>query len=237
MPKTRLVLAAAVAGLIALAGCSNEEPKPGAQQPEKQTQTGTDPKNENVSKPKSNVTEAQLKTALGKVDLGSADIGHGVKRQNHEADLDAPTNDICGKSWPSNSSRIARDQGYFWKSAKVASLVVSNEAVAYAPGKGSGVLAEIEKAIGSCDKWKHDQGEMTGIHIVEPPSGALPDSFAWQGKDERKGVEYSYLAVYQTNGDLLSAVYIWSKDKNELADVADQVTPKAASMLKDALTK
>jgi hypothetical protein len=113
--------------------------------------------------------------------------------------------------------------------------VVSNEAVAYKPGKGAAALAEIKQAVEGCDGWEHGQGEMTDIAVVEPPVGTLGEAFAWRGEDSRKGgTDYSYLAVYQRSGDLLSAVYVWSTSEDEARDVADEVAPKAAAHLERA---
>jgi outer membrane murein-binding lipoprotein Lpp len=238
VPRFRLVLAVVAAGLVALAGCSsNDKPSTQAQQqpPQQIQETPANVANEKPAAKDEPPTSAQLKNAIGKIILNDGEIGRGVEVQDQDDSLDAPTNDICAKDWASNSTRIARNQDFFWKSAKTAELVVSNEAVAYQPGKGAAAIAEIEKAVGDCDGWKHDQGQIKDVTTVDPPEGALKGSFAWRGVDDRKGEDYSYLAVYQTDGDLLSAIYVWAGSRDEAREIASDLVPKAADRLKAAV--
>ncbi|MGW5364113.1 hypothetical protein [Actinopolymorpha pittospori] len=237
MPRFRLVLAVVAAGLVALAGCSNNKPSEEAQQPQQTQETPANVANQKAAGAvkEEPPTSAQLKNAIGKIILNDGEIGRDVEIQDQDDSLAAPTNDICAKDWASNSTRIARNQDFFWKSAKTAELVVSNEAVAYQPGKGAAAIAEIEKAVGDCDGWKHDQGEIKDVTAVDPPEGALKGSFAWRGVDDRKGEDYSYLAVYQTDGDLLSAIYVWAGSRDEAREVASDLAPKVADRLKAAV--
>jgi hypothetical protein len=239
VPRFRLVLAVVAAGLVALAGCSsNDKPPTQAQQqpPQQIQETPANVANEKPAAKDEPPTSAQLKNAIGKIILNDGEIGRGVEVQDQDDSLDAPTNDICAKDWASNSTRIARNQDFFWKSAdKTTELVVSNEAVAYQPGKGAAALAEMEKALDDCDSWKHPQGEYKDVATVDAPDGALKDSFAWRGVDDRKGKDYSVLAVYQTDGDLLSVVYIWADSRDEANEVAADLVPKVAERLKAAV--
>ncbi|WP_020579846.1 hypothetical protein [Actinopolymorpha alba] len=235
MPRIRLALAFVAAGAIVLAGCSSDEPETTGAQQQTKDDVPAQVANEKPSEDKKKPTPAQLKSAVGKVVLGEGDIGHDVEVQDQDDTLEAATNDICAKDWSGDNSRIARNQDFFWKSARQAKLVVSNEAVAYQPGKGSAAIAELKQAAAECNTWKHDQGTMGKVHIVDPPKGALDGSFAWQGSDDRKGVEYSYVAVYQTKDDLLSALYVWAPSENEARDVAAELAPKAAQRLEKAL--
>lgn len=233
MSKTRVVLAAAIAGLIALTGCSSDEPSKQSQPEKQQSAEQSNEKTEQKAEPEAG-GQGDPKGVVEKAVLDASEVGNGVKVQNTDSKLGSPTNDICGKTWDSDKARVARKQDHMFKEAKVASLVVSNEAVAYEKGKGAEALNELQKAIASCNGWKHDQGEMDDVQIVEPPAGALKDSFAWAGSDNRKGTEYSYLAVYQANGDVISALYIWATDKDDLNKAAKKLVPKAAKKLSDA---
>ncbi|MBE1604877.1 hypothetical protein [Actinopolymorpha pittospori] len=238
MPRFRLVLAVVAAGLVALAGCSNNKPSDEAQQPQQTQETPAKVANQKAAGAVKDEppTSAQLKNAIGKIILNDGEIGRDVEVQDQDDSLQAPTNDICAKDWASNKTRIARNQDFFWKSsAKTAELVVSNEAVAYQPGKGAAALAEIEKALDDCDSWKHPQGEYKDVATVDAPDGALKDSFAWRGVDDRKGKDYSILVVYQTDGDLLSVVYVWADSRDEAQEVASDLAPKVADRLKAAV--
>ncbi|MEQ7127456.1 hypothetical protein ABN034_23305 [Actinopolymorpha sp. B11F2] len=234
MPRTRYVLSVLAVGVLMLAGCSSDE------QGSPETASRSDkPAAKPVGdkpKPERKMTAAELKAAIGVIVLGEGDVGREVEVQDQDDSLDAPTNDICARKSAADGDRLARNQDFFWKSANVAELVVSNEAVAYQPGKGAAAFAEIKKAVGGCDGWEHSQGEMADVEIVDPPTGTLGDAFAWRGQDSRKGgTDYSYLAVYQRRGDLVSAVYVWSTSEDEAREVADEVAPKAAARLERAV--
>ena len=234
MSKIRLVISAVAAfGVVTLSACSNEEEPP----PPIKTTSSQEERQESQKKSRSKeFSEDDLTKAVTKADLGSADVGRDVSRGGHDDTLEQPTNDICGKQGDSDKNRIARIQDHFWVDGQEnASLVVSNEVVAYKPGTGADVLSELESAVASCDKWEHDSGEMTRVHIVEPPSGAAGASFAWQGTDVKNGQDFVYTAVYQTNGDLMSAIYVWAKDGSTMNDVLGDVVPKAADKLESAL--
>ncbi|MBM7784561.1 hypothetical protein [Tenggerimyces flavus] len=229
MPRDRriLALAFAAAALTALAGCgSGDDPKPAAAAQEVKAKPT---KEAPAAKPR--LEPELLKSAVDKSVLRAKDIGHKVEVQDQDDSLDVPTNDICAKEWKSNGFRVARHQDFFWKDAEVAELVVSTEVVAYEPGQAKAALAEIEKAIGDCDGWKHDQGEMDKVAVTAAPDGALAESFAWKGVDERKDGDYNYLATYQVRGDLLSAVYVWADDSSDAKEIAGDLTEKAAERL------
>ncbi len=232
MPRDRriLALAFAAAALTALAGCgSGDDPKPAAAAQEvKAKPTKSAP----AAKPR--LEPEQLKSAVDKSVLRAKDIGHKVEVQDQDDSLDVPTNDICAKEWVTNGFRVARHQDFFWKDAEVAELVVSTEVVAYEPGQAKAALAEIKKAVGDCDGWKHDQGEMDKVKSSDAPKGALADSFAWKGVDERKDGDYNYLATYQVRGDLLSAVYVWAEDSGDAKEISGDLTQKAAVRLSKA---
>ena len=234
MPRTRLLLALVAAGALTLAGCGSDD----VGSPDRSSGRDDSPAkvaNKKPSEDREPLTAQQLKDAVGAVALGESDVGHDVEVQDQDASLDAPTNDLCAKKWAGDRNRIARNQDFFWKQAKVAELVVSNESVAYQPGKGAAALAEIKKAVADCDGWEHGQGKMSDIKVIDPPDGSLDGAFSWQGHDERKGdTDYSYVAVYQGSGDLLSAVYVWAEDEDEAHDLADDLAPKAAEKLERA---
>ena len=215
-------------------GCSSNDGEPPADNSAPRQQNEAQVASEKDSKERK-VTPDQLKAAIGRIILNEGDIGHDTEVQGQDDSLDVPTNDICGKEWPSDRDRLARNQDFFWKDQREPDLVVSNEAVAYKPGKGEDALAEIKKAIEDCDGWKHDEGEIKDIEVVEAPDGALEGSFAWRGTDDRKEDDYSYIAVYQRSGDLLSAIYIWSTDEDQVKEVAEDLTVKAAQRLERAL--
>ncbi|MGW0231721.1 hypothetical protein ACWDWO_25720 [Actinopolymorpha singaporensis] len=242
MPRFRLALALVASCAVALAGCgSSDDDSAGAQHGKppakvaetraaKPTKTST-PTPTPTAEPK---TAEELKGSIGKIVLTDKEIGHDVQIQNQDDSLSTPTNDICGRKWAGDRKRLARNQDFFWKSASSPSLVVSGEAVAYEPGTGSKALAEIERAVADCDGWKHDQGQIRDVTVVDPPSGAVKGAFAWRGVDARDGRTYSYLAVYQAEGDLLSAVYVWADSRSEARDIAGQVVPKIADRLQNA---
>lgn len=222
------------AGAVMVTGCSSNDGEPPADNSAPRQQNEAQVASEDDGKERK-VTPDQLKAAIGRVILNEGDIGHGAEVQDQDDSLDTPTNDVCAKEWPGDGNRLARNQDFFWKDQRVADLVVSNEAVAYKPGKGEAALAEIKKAIEDCDGWKHDQGEIKNIEVVDAPNGALEGSFAWRGTDDRKEKDYSYIAVYQRSGDLLSAIYIWATDKKEAQEIAEDLTVKAAQRLERAL--
>ncbi|GAA2757280.1 hypothetical protein GCM10009872_26400 [Actinopolymorpha rutila] len=229
---------------MALAGCgSSDDDSAGAQGAKAPAKVAADraAKPTKSPTPTSNPTPThepktaeELKGSIGKIVLTGKEIGHGVEIQNQDDSLTTPTNDICGRKWAGDRRRLARNQDFFWKSGSSPSLVVSGEAVAYEPGTGSKALAEIQSAVGDCDGWKHDQGQIRDVTAVDPPSGALKDAFAWRGVDARDGHTYSYLAVYQADGDLLSAVYVWADSRSQAREVAAQVVPKVADRLENA---
>jgi hypothetical protein len=226
-----------VAGLLAfaLAGCgSDDEPQPAAtQRPDANAGRVERTK---PPQPK-RLTSAQLKAAVGRTIIGEEDIGRDVQVQDQDTTLSAPTNDVCAKKWRGDRYRVARNQEFFWKTAEVATLVVSNEAVAYRHGKGASALAELRKAVDGCDGWEHSQGEMAEIEEIDPPDGAVDGAFAWQGTDLRSGgTDYSYVAVYQVKSDVLTAVYVWSTSASHAQEIAGELTRKAASRLESAVT-
>ncbi len=242
MPRFRLALALVASCALAVAGCgSGDDDSAGAQQakaPAKvaENKTATPAKTPTPTptptpEPK---TAEEIKGSVGKIVLTDKEIGHQVAIQNQDDSLTTPTNDICGRKWAGDKKRLARNQDFFWKSGTSPSLVVSGEAVAYEPGTGPKALAEIRHAVADCDGWKHDQGQIRDVTEVDPPSGALKGAFAWRGVDSRDGETYSYLAVYQADGDLLSAVYVWADSRSQARDVAGQVVPKVADRLENA---
>lgn len=235
MPIPRAGLAWVLAGLLTLAltGCGSDEPPAADQRPDKKPAGAAAPKE---PKPK-RLTSAQLEAAVGRAVLGEDDIGHNVRVQDSDGTLDAPTNDVCAKEWRGDRYRVARNQDFFWKNAEVAPLVVSNEAVAYKPGKASSALAEVEKAVAGCDGWEHQQGEMGEVEEIDPPEGSVDGAFAWRGKDNRTGgTDYAYVAVYQVKGDVLTAIYVWASSADEAQYVAADLAPKAASRLEKAIS-
>ncbi|HZC26424.1 MAG TPA: hypothetical protein VE287_05330 [Actinopolymorphaceae bacterium] len=235
MRRTHLAPALTVAVLLVLAytatGCGSDD-KP-ASAPARHPAAKVAHKKPPPDKP---ATATELKKAVGVAILAAGDVGHGVEMQDQDKTLDEPTNDVCAKVWSGDKTRLARTQDFFWKTAKVAPLVVSSEAVAYQPGKGAAALTQIRKAVAGCHGWTHPQGTMGHIKVIEPPKGSLHGAFSWQGKDDRKGgSDYSYVAVYQNNGDLLSAVYVWSTSEDQAHDVVGALAPKAAARLEKAL--
>lgn len=215
-----------------LAGCGSDEAPETTPPPR---DTPAEVANDAPAPEKRKLSAAELKQAIGVVVLGEGDIGHSVEVQDQDDTLEAPTNDVCAKEWPGDANRIARNQDFFWKPAQVANLVVSNEAVAYKPGKGAAALAEIKKAVSDCDGWEHEEGEMGDVEVIDAPAGSLKGTFAWQGRDERAdGTDYSYVAVYQSDGDLLSALYVWSTDDDDSKALARELAPKAAARLERA---
>jgi hypothetical protein len=233
VPRIRIAVSVFAVGVLLATGCSSEEQGPPETAPrsDKPAKTVGD-----KAKPPRKMTPNELKAAIGVVVLGEGDIGREVEVQDQDDSLETPTNDICAKKSAADGDRLARNQDFFWKSAEVADLVVSNEAVAYQPGKGAAAFSELKKAVEGCDGWEHGRGEMADIEMVDPPAGTLGDAFAWRGEDNRKGgTDYAYLAVYQRSGDLLSAVYVWSTHEDEASEVADDVAPKAAARLERAV--
>ncbi|MET9019270.1 hypothetical protein ABZV93_04755 [Actinopolymorpha sp. NPDC004070] len=243
MPRfPRIALAVVASCALAVAGCgSSDDDSAGARQakaPAKVAKTGTakptkspTPTPTPTPEPK---TAEELKGSIGKIVLTEEEIGHDVAIQNQDDSLTTPTNDICGRKWAGDKKRLARNQDFFWQSGTSPSLVVSGEAVAYEPGTGSKALAEIERAVSDCQGWKHGQGQIRDVTAVDPPSGALKGAFAWRGVDARDGQTYSYLAVYQADGDLLSAVYVWADSRSDAQEIAGQVVPKVADRLENA---
>jgi hypothetical protein len=226
----RLAVALAAIGAMTLAGCSGNGDDT---QPVKDSDKSGSVQGEKTGDKKQAPVKAS--TAVGKALLNDGDIGPDFSQQDSDDGLDAPTNDICGKTWATNKRREARQQDFFWDSSdKSPDVVVSNEVVVYKAGEAPDALAEIKTAVADCDGWKHDQGEMSKLHVVDPPSDALKGAIAWEGKDDRDGTDYSYGAVYQIEGDVLSAVYVWARDSNKVGDMIDDLTPKAAAGLHKA---
>lgn len=225
----RVAVALAAIGAMTLAGCSGNGDD---------TQPVKDDKSGSVQGEKTgNKKPAPIKasTAVGKALLNDGDIGPDFSQQDSDDGLEAPTNDICGKTWATNKRREARQQDFFWDSSdKSPDVVVSNEVVVYKAGEAPDALAEIKTAVADCDGWKHSQGEMSKLHVVDPPSDALKGAIAWEGKDDRDGTDYSYGAVYQIEGDVLSAIYVWARDSDKVGDMLDDLAPKAADGLHKA---
>jgi hypothetical protein len=222
----RLALMVAAVGALTLAGCSGNGDDTA---PVKDTDKSGSVKGENAGNKKAPV---KAETAVGKALLNEGEIGQDFSVQDSDSGLEAPTNDICGKTWATNQRREARQQDFFWNSAdKSPDVVVSNEVVVYKPGEASDALKEIKTAVSDCDGWEHKQGKMSGLDVIDPPSDALKGAVAWEGKDERDGTDYSYAAVYQVEGDVLSAIYVWTRDSDKAGDLIDDLTPKAADGL------
>lgn len=261
MTKTPLV-ALLAAGLILLGGCGGDsdatdakpsgQDRPGqkAHQAEKKANQATeDPKarktgkargarsrsSEQTSTPKvHHLDAAARKAAVPEVLLSAGDVGHGVSEQDSASGLDQPTNDICGKTWPSNDDRLARQQDFYWEDGEATRLVVSSEAVAYDEGEARSALDEIRRAVAKCGGWKYEQGHIHDMHAVAAPSAALDGSFAWQATDDRPDGKYLYRALYQRQGDLVSAVYVWTQDGDQAAQTVDELASEAATRLREA---
>ncbi|MFD2077457.1 hypothetical protein SAMN05421678_108271 [Actinopolymorpha cephalotaxi] len=240
MPRFRRAFALVACCALAVAGCGSSDDDSAGVKPAKSpakvaaTRPAKPAKTPTPTPTPTPKTAAELKGAIGKIVLTDKEIGHDVEIQNQDDSLTTPTNDICGRKWAGDKKRLARNQDFFWESGKSASLVVSGEAVAYQPGTGAKALTEIRRAVGDCDGWKHDQGQIRDVTVVDPPSGALKGAFAWRGVDARDGEKYSYLAVYQADGDLLSAVYVWAGSRSRAREIAGQVVPKVADRLENA---
>ena len=223
----RVAVALAAIGAMTLAGCSGSGDDT---QPVKDTDKSGSVQGEKTGDKKPAPIKAS--TAVGKALLNDGDIGPDFSQQNSDDSLEAPTNDICGKTWATNKRREARQQDFFWDSSdKSPNVVVSNEVVVYRPGEAPDAIAEIKAAVSDCDGWKHSQGEMTKLHLVDPPAEALKGSISWEGVDDRDGTEYSYVAVYQSKGDVLSVVYVWATEADKAREYVEDLTPKAAEGL------
>lgn len=227
----RSAVAVTAVGLLLFAGCSSDSDEP----------EGTDTRDVEKSSVEEDVDELSkddiraLEAAVGKAKLNEGDVGHDVSVEDTSEGTDAPTNDICGENWATNSLRVARQQDYFWKSDEApAQLVVSNEVVAYQPGTATDVLNEIEQSVADCDGWEHAKGEMSDVESVDPPGDALDNARSWEATDDREEDAYSYVAVYQTKGDLMSALYVWATDGDQAREVADELTPEVAKKLESA---
>lgn len=230
-------MAALAAGLLVLStGCSSEEQAPPlrASKTDKVEET---PRDIPQATPKE--TKQAPKQLIGDVSdalLAVDEVGNDVEEQDREQTLDTVTNDICAKQWPMNDERTAREQVFYWE-GDVGEVVVSNEIVAYNKGQGAKALDEIRTAVADCGDWRHRQGEITGVSETDVPEGAVESSFAWEATDERTAGEqtYAYYAVYQLEGDLLSALYLWAPSTDEVLDLAADLTPKAAERLQSAV--
>lgn len=240
MPKTRVLMAVAAAGvLVAMTGCSNED-----EAPLRASKADTTEKKQQKSEPIPKATPEkttepapkELSGAVSEAILAVDDVGNGVEEQDREKSLDTVTNDICAKQWPMNEERTAREQVFYWE-GDVGEVVVSNEIVAYKDGQGPEALDEIRQAVSECGDWRHRQGEITGVSEADVPEGALEDSFAWEATDERTAGDttYSYVAVYQLRDDLLSGLYLWAPSTDEAYDLAAELVPKAAERLQSAV--
>ena len=220
-PRSRLgrTLALVATGVMVLTGCSDDGP--GAADAGERSPAST-PSTSSRPKPEQAVTRALLT---------AAQVGHDVRVQDDSSGVRAPTNDVCGKSWATNTQRVARRQLFFWKDAKAVDLVVSHEVVVYRKGAAPGVLEEIEAAVADCDGWRHRQGEIKDPRLTDPPATAPDGAVAWAATDERQGTEFSYLAVYQVEGDVLSALYVWAAGTRSAAEIADELTPKVTARL------
>lgn len=226
----RLALALVAVGAMTLAGCSGDGDDT---TPAKDSEKSGSVKGENTGEKKPAPVKAE--TAVGKALLNEGEIGKDFSVQSSDNSLEAPTNDICGKSWATNQRREARQQDFYWNSAdKSPDVVVSNEVVVYKAGEAGDALKEIKTAVADCDGWKHEQGEMSKLHVTDPPSDALKGSISWEGVDARDGTDYSYGAVYQIEGDVLSAVYVWARDSGKRDDMIEDLTLKAAEGLHKA---
>ena len=218
--------------VLAAVGCSGDEsPRAASPSDRKDVATTAAPKATEETRPP---TPEDAVQAVGQVMLTADDVGSDAVEQDSDDSLDAVTNDICAQQWPSNDERTARRQSFYWADVDVAETVVSSEAVAYQEGQARAALQEIADAVAECGGWKHKQGELTGVAETEPPDGALDDSFAWGATDERSSQTYSYLAVYQVSGDLLSGLYVWAPSTDEALEVARDLVPKAAQRLDDS---
>lgn len=177
-----------------------------------------------------------LAEAVSKAILSADDVGNGVEEQDRENTLDTVTNDICAKQWPMNDERTAREQVFYWE-GDVGEVVVSHEVVAYNKGQGKKALDELRQAVSECGDWRHRQGEITGVTETDVPEGALEQSFAWEATDERTAgdLTYSYIAVYQLQGDVLGGLYVWAPTSDDVLELATELTPKAADKLREAV--
>lgn len=224
----RSAAAFAAVGLLLVAGCSSDSEQPSGAEPQDIEESSAEGTVEDLA----DISVKELEVAVGRAKLNEGDIGDDMSVEDTSEGLDAPTNDICGQNWATNNLRIARQQDYFWNSdEQPAELVVSNEVVAYEKDKATDVLNEIDQSVEDCGGWEHAEGEMGDVELVEPPAGSTGESTAWQAVDSREEGSYTYVAVYQTKGDLLSALYIWSTDEDEAQQVAEQLTPLVADKL------
>lgn len=218
-PRLGPLLAVVAVGAMAFTACTGEDPAPSG-------------RTEHRSAPSTPASPAPKPAQAVTRGLLTADqVGHGVRVQDDGSGVREPTNDVCGKRWATDTQRLARRQRFFWKDAKAVDLVVSHEVVAYRPGAAPGVLKEIEAAVDDCDGWRHRLGEFKEPRLTDPPASAPDDAVAWTATDVREGTELSYLAVYQVEGDVLSALYVWTTGSPSPARIADELTPKVTGRL------
>lgn len=230
-------MAAVAAGLLVFsAGCSSDDDAPPMRAAETDEVKETKQAIPEATPKETKEAPKELTGAVSEALLAVDEVGNDVEEQDREQTLDTVTNDICAKQWPMNEERTAREQVFYWE-GDVGEVVVSNEIVAYNEGQGAAALDEIRTAVDECGDWRHRQGEITGVTEADLPEGALEDSFAWEATDERTAGEetYAYLAVYQLEGDLLSALYLWAPSTEEVLDLAADLTPKAAERLQTAV--
>jgi hypothetical protein len=181
--------------------------------------------------------------AAGGVDqvvLSASQVGPGYHEKHFpgEDSLRGVTLDVCGFTFKSESLRTQRLQLAFVRHGRP---FVSNEVVTYQAGGGQQALQEISHAVTHCPRGPRRGPTANQVRLRYrikrlSVSGLAPGSVAivvheWGLGYQRQHVNERGVAIYQLNGDTLSAVYTSGKSVSGQLRVATHAAREAAKNL------
>jgi hypothetical protein len=151
--------------------------------------------------------------------LRASQVGHGyrlLQRPDGHGTKSFVTLDVCGFVFPSEKLRTDRIQVNYESTPQA--IVFSNEVVTYKPGKAPQAMGEVRYAVAHCPKKARPNPYFAGRPIsyrlkllkdsrLAPGYVALQTTMSATVKGKLEHV--TLIAVYQTRGNVLSAIYAY----------------------------
>jgi hypothetical protein len=183
------------------------------------------------------LTAATAQTLVSHAVIGNGDLGTGWSGAliKDGGTLNDATLDYCGKTFPSDKLRLARNQTLL----SSRTTTVSNEIAAYSAGGTTQAYRELEAVARSCDgsTFSHD-GNTYRVSVESLPTDPSwgPTALALKSTIAdltHPSDSYADYTVYIIDGDLLAAIY--TGDGPVTQDLVFQVADLSAKRLDEAI--
>jgi len=181
-----------------------------------------------------------VKLALTSAEASSAGSLPVVQTLQTNGDLvgsgSESTLDLCNKTFPSDSLRLARHQVVYIDKQQHRRVDESNELVRYQPGGAAQAYREIQSAARNCPAMTQNKVSTSKV-VVQPrdPRLAAEQLTVTYSMTTNGRTVYS-AAVYQYVGDLFSGVYVFRGAPREALNSARALAAVAATKLQHATT-